>query len=246
MARTTIPGRVYVQSHHIAAALGLRRHRRRTGPRRRAGPGDRQGRPHPADDRRSGVDRQADRRRGQALHRSRTATPSPARRSKSSSRTTPASPDKTKRLAQELIVNDKVNVIAGFGLTPAALAAAPIATQAQGAADRHGGRHLDHHRALALYRAHQLHPGAVLDHHRRLGGEERHQEGRDAGLRLRARHRRAQLRSRSTSPRAAARSSKRSSAARQSGLRAVPAARDGRQARRRSSSSCRPARAAPS
>ena len=33
-----------------------------------------------------------------------------------------ALPDNTKRLAQELIVNDKVNVIAGFGVTPAALA----------------------------------------------------------------------------------------------------------------------------
>src|SRR2546423_544049 len=40
-----------------------------------------------------------------------------------------AIPDKTKRLAQELIVNDKVNFIAGFGVTPAALAAAPLATQ---------------------------------------------------------------------------------------------------------------------
>src|SRR5262252_301789 len=36
-----------------------------------------------------------------------------------------AVPDNTKRLAQELIVNDKVSVIAGFGVTPAALAAAP-------------------------------------------------------------------------------------------------------------------------
>src|ERR1700728_915458 len=40
-----------------------------------------------------------------------------------------ALPDNTKRLAQELIVNDKVNLIAGFGVTPAALAAAPLATQ---------------------------------------------------------------------------------------------------------------------
>ncbi len=40
-------------------------------------------------------------------------------------------PDNTKRLAQELIVNDKVNFIAGFGVTPAALAAAPLATQAK-------------------------------------------------------------------------------------------------------------------
>ena len=70
-------------------------------------------------------------------------------------------PDNTKRLAQELIVNDKVNVIAGFGITPAALAAAPLATAGQGAADRDGGRHLDRHRTFALYRAHQLHAGAI-------------------------------------------------------------------------------------
>ena len=42
-----------------------------------------------------------------------------------------AVPDNTKRIAQELIVNDKVNIIAGFGVTPAALAAAPLATQAK-------------------------------------------------------------------------------------------------------------------
>jgi branched-chain amino acid transport system substrate-binding protein len=40
-------------------------------------------------------------------------------------------PDVTKRLAQELVVNDKVAVLAGFGLTPSALATAPIATQAK-------------------------------------------------------------------------------------------------------------------
>ncbi|MGA2128493.1 MAG: ABC transporter substrate-binding protein [Xanthobacteraceae bacterium] len=39
--------------------------------------------------------------------------------------------DNTKRIAQELIVNDKVAFIAGFGVTPAALAAAPLATQAK-------------------------------------------------------------------------------------------------------------------
>jgi branched-chain amino acid transport system substrate-binding protein len=37
--------------------------------------------------------------------------------------------DVTKRLAQELIVNDKITVLAGFGLTPLALATAPLATQ---------------------------------------------------------------------------------------------------------------------
>ena len=40
-------------------------------------------------------------------------------------------PDATKRLSQELVVNDKVNVLAGFGLTPLALATAPSATQSK-------------------------------------------------------------------------------------------------------------------
>ncbi len=40
-------------------------------------------------------------------------------------------PDITKRLAQELVVNDKVDVLAGFGLTPLALATAPIASQSK-------------------------------------------------------------------------------------------------------------------
>ena len=40
-------------------------------------------------------------------------------------------PDVAKRIAQELVVNDKVNVLAGFGLTPLALAVAPIATQSK-------------------------------------------------------------------------------------------------------------------
>ena len=40
-------------------------------------------------------------------------------------------PDVTKRIAQELVVNEKVSVLAGFGLTPLALATAPIATQSK-------------------------------------------------------------------------------------------------------------------
>ncbi|QBJ25442.1 ABC transporter substrate-binding protein [Haematobacter massiliensis] len=39
--------------------------------------------------------------------------------------------DTTKRLAQELIVKDKVAVLAGFGLTPLAMATAPLATRAK-------------------------------------------------------------------------------------------------------------------
>lgn len=40
-------------------------------------------------------------------------------------------PDQTKRIAQEMVVNEGVKVLAGFGLTPLAFAAAPIATQAK-------------------------------------------------------------------------------------------------------------------
>ena len=39
--------------------------------------------------------------------------------------------DITKRIAQELITNDKVAVIGGFGLTPTAFAVAPLITQAK-------------------------------------------------------------------------------------------------------------------
>ena len=39
--------------------------------------------------------------------------------------------DAAKRLAQELVINDKVSVLAGFGLTPMAFSTAPIATQAK-------------------------------------------------------------------------------------------------------------------
>ena len=51
--------------------------------------------------------------------------------------------DTTRRIAQELVVNDKVDVLAGFGLTPLALATAPIATQEQDADGRDGGGDLD-------------------------------------------------------------------------------------------------------
>lgn len=40
-------------------------------------------------------------------------------------------PDVTRRLAQELVVNEKVNVLAGMGITPSAMATAPLATQSK-------------------------------------------------------------------------------------------------------------------
>jgi branched-chain amino acid transport system substrate-binding protein len=45
--------------------------------------------------------------------------------------TTGPAPDVAKRLAQELVTRDKVDFLAGFGLTPHALAVAPVATEAK-------------------------------------------------------------------------------------------------------------------
>jgi branched-chain amino acid transport system substrate-binding protein len=45
--------------------------------------------------------------------------------------TTGMAPDVAKRVAQELVTNDKVDFLAGFGLTPNALSVAPLATEAK-------------------------------------------------------------------------------------------------------------------
>jgi len=45
--------------------------------------------------------------------------------------TTGAAPDIAKRLAQELVTRDNVDILAGFGLTPNALAVAPISAEAK-------------------------------------------------------------------------------------------------------------------
>ncbi len=42
-----------------------------------------------------------------------------------------AVPDNTKRIAQEMIVNDKVTFVAGFGVTPAALSVAPLSAESK-------------------------------------------------------------------------------------------------------------------
>ncbi len=98
-------------------------------------------------------------------------------------------PDETKRLAQELVVNDKVAVIAGFGLTPLALAAAPIATRAKvpeivmaaaTAAITGASPYVVRSSTTII----QSVIGIAA-----MGAEERHQESRDAGIRLRAGHR---------------------------------------------------------
>jgi len=45
--------------------------------------------------------------------------------------TTGAAPDVAKRLAQELVTRDNVDILAGFGLTPNALAVAPVSAEAK-------------------------------------------------------------------------------------------------------------------
>src|SRR6266568_4915499 len=45
--------------------------------------------------------------------------------------TTGAAPDVAKRLAQEVITRDQVDILAGFGLTPNALAVAPVSAEAR-------------------------------------------------------------------------------------------------------------------
>jgi hypothetical protein len=90
-------------------------------------------------------------------------------------------PETTKRIAQEMVVQDKVSVLAGFGLTPLALAAGPRRHGSEGADGRDGGGHRDDPDALAVYRAHRLHASAGDGADRRVGAQEQDQACRDDG-----------------------------------------------------------------
>ena len=70
-------------------------------------------------------------------------------------------PDIAKRLAQELIVRDGVDILAGFALTPNALAAGDVSAQAKKfmVDDECGDR--DHHHQIALHGAHLVHRAAA-------------------------------------------------------------------------------------
>ena len=99
-------------------------------PARGIGAGHGQDRPDPADDRPAVADRQAD-RGGVKLYMAQNGDTVAGKKIEVILKDDGAVPDNTKRLAQELIVNDKVGVVAGFGVTPAALAVAPLATEAK-------------------------------------------------------------------------------------------------------------------
>jgi len=90
--------------------------------------------------------------------------------------------DQTKRLTQELIVNDKVDVLAGYGLTPLAFTAAPIATSAQVPMVVMGCCNLKRDREVALHHSHQLPAGCVALHSGRLDGQERNQDSGNARI----------------------------------------------------------------
>jgi hypothetical protein len=95
--------------------------------------------------------------------------------------------DMTKRLAQELVVNDKVSFLAGFGLTPRSAGDGADRHRGQNSGSCDDGGDLDHHRALALHCPHELLGSADDGSARRLGGGEWDQDRGNGGLRLRTR-----------------------------------------------------------
>ncbi len=98
-------------------------------------------------------------------------------------------PDVAKRLAQELVVRDQVDVLAGFALTPEALGAADVASEAKKLDGRDECRDLGRHREVALHRAHLAdHPAGQLQFRQMGVREGRRQAGLHAGRRLRTRH----------------------------------------------------------
>ena len=78
-------------------------------------------------------------------------------------------PDVAKRLAQELIVRDKVDILAGFSLTPNALAAADVSAQAKKFMVVMNAATVDHHDEVALHGARVVHAAAAQRAARHLG-----------------------------------------------------------------------------
>ena len=113
-------------------------------------------------------------------------------------------PAKSRQLAEELILREKMQFLAGFAFTPNALAVAQLVTEAKMPTVIFNAATAVDHPPLALFRARQLHAAAGHRAARRVGAQERHQEGRHAGVRLRARPRRREtLPARLSRPRAA-------------------------------------------
>ena len=98
-------------------------------------------------------------------------------------------PDVAKRLAQELVVRDEVDILAGFALTPEALGAADVSTEAQKLMVVMNAATSVSHREVALHRAHLAHhPAGQLRASANGPAEQRRQGGLHAGRRLRPGH----------------------------------------------------------
>ena len=111
--------------------------------------------------------------------------------------------DNARRLVQEMIVNDKVQII-GWRHHADRARLWPARDPGEDGDRGHDLGSLGHDDRIALLRAHQFHPGAVVLDHGRVGGEERQQEGGDAGQRVGARAPKRKPRSSSASPSSAA------------------------------------------
>ena len=136
--------------------------------------------------------------------------------------------DNARRIVQEMIVNDKVNII-GIGITPTSLAIAPLVTEAKmPTLVMSSGASITVTKSPYMVRAGFILCSAVVGHGR-MGVQERQQTRRHLGQRLGARHRSGNGVQDPLPP--GRRPDRRIDphSARQSRLRAVPAAHPGHQ-----------------
>ncbi len=156
-------------------------------------------------------------------------------------------PDVAKRLAQELVTRDNVDILVGFGLTPNALAVAPVATEAKKPM-------IIMNAATSIITTKSPYivarvDDAAADHAAdgALGREERHQEGLHGRRRLRPRARRRSGVQQGVQGGRRRDGRQRAHAAAESGLRARSSSASRTPSPKRCSCSCRRAsRASPS
>ena len=80
--------------------------------------------------------------------------------------------DNARRLVQDMIVNDKIDMVA-MGITPCTLAVAPLVTEAKKATLVHELGRFHHHDQVALFLSRRLHHRAAGLDLRRMGDQER-------------------------------------------------------------------------
>ena len=85
-------------------------------------------------------------------------------------------PDVAKRLAQELVTRDKVDIIGGLILTPNALAVGDVSAEAKKFAVIMNAGDLDHHHQVAVHGAHLGDHADAEPDARHLGGQDRLEE----------------------------------------------------------------------